>query len=63
MEWPDLTGDLQAAADRCADGVVEAILAGRFSPVVEQPPDWDDFAELFHRGAAASLQDEKGASA
>jgi hypothetical protein len=54
---------LQAAADRCADGVVEAILAGRFSPVVEQPPDWDDFAELFHRGAAASLQDEKGASA
>ncbi len=63
MEWPDLTGDLQAAADRCADGVVEAILAGRFSPVVEQPPEWDDFAELFHRGAAASLQDEEGASA
>jgi ATP-dependent helicase/nuclease subunit B len=63
MEWPELTGDLQAAADRCADGVVEAILAGRFSPVVEQSADWDDYAELFHRGAAASLQDEGGASA
>lgn len=61
-EWPDLTGDLQAAADRCADGVVEAVLAGRFSPVVEQSPDRDDYAELFHRGAAASLRDEGGGS-
>lgn len=60
LEWPELAGDLQAAADRCADGVVEAIRAARFSPVVEQAPDYDDFASLFHRGAAESVASEGG---
>lgn len=60
LEWPELTGDIQTAADRCADGVVEAIQAGRFSPVVEQSPDYDDFASLFHRGAAESVVVEGG---
>lgn len=60
LEWTGLTDNLQAAADRCADGVVAAILAGRFSPVVEQSPDYDEFASLFHRGAAESVAGEGG---
>lgn len=60
LDWTELTSDLQAAAERCADGVVEAVQAGRFSPVVEQSPDYDAFASLFHRGAAESVAWEGG---
>jgi len=53
--WDGLTRDLQAAAERCAEGVAEAIVAGRFGPPTEVDGDRDDWAELFHHGCAASV--------
>lgn len=56
--WADLTRELQAAAEACAAGAVAAIAAGEFWPPAEyrgREAEWDEFAELFHRGAAASI--------
>jgi ATP-dependent helicase/nuclease subunit B len=56
--WPDYTRDLQAAAERCAEGVAGAVVAGEFWPPREltgRDAERDDFAELFHQGAAASV--------
>jgi ATP-dependent helicase/nuclease subunit B len=52
--WEDLGADLQAAADRCADGVAAAVLAGRFWPPTEKPA-YDDWEGFFHEGVAASI--------
>jgi ATP-dependent helicase/nuclease subunit B len=56
--WTDYTPGLQEAAERCAGGVAAAIAAGTFWPPAEltgREADADDFAALFHEGAAASL--------
>lgn len=53
--WPGLTPDLQAAAERCAEGAAAAIAAGVFWPPAEVEPDRDDWAELFHQGCAESI--------
>jgi ATP-dependent helicase/nuclease subunit B len=58
--WTELASDLQAAAERCADGVVEAVRAGRFSPVVEQSPELRRLRLALHRGAAESVAEEGG---
>ena len=63
--WADYSRDLQAAAERCAAGVAAAVAAGEFWPPRElagREAEWDEFAELFHQGAAASV-DEPGRSA
>jgi ATP-dependent helicase/nuclease subunit B len=56
--WPDLTGDLLAAAAACTDGVAAAIRAGEFWPPAELPGEGDTFGALFHHGAAASVAGE-----
>jgi len=56
--WADLTPDLQSAAERCAEGVVGAIGQGRFWPPAEADAENDEWAELFHHGAAASVDPE-----
>jgi ATP-dependent helicase/nuclease subunit B len=56
--WDGLTRDAQAAAERCAEGVVTAVTAGEFWPPRElsgREAEWDEFAEFFHHGAAASV--------
>lgn len=56
--WTDYTPDLQAAAERCAEGVAAAVAAGTFWPPAEltgRDAEWDEFATLFHEGTAASL--------
>jgi ATP-dependent helicase/nuclease subunit B len=53
-EWSGYTPALHAAALRCAEGVCAAIRAGEFWPPNERP-DHDEFAALFHHGAAASV--------
>ncbi len=54
--WDDYTPELHAAALRCAEGVCAAICAGEFWPPNEQVhADYDEFAALFHHGAAASV--------
>lgn len=56
--WEDYTRETQAAAERCAEGVVAAVAAGNFWPPAEltgRAAEWDDFATLFHEGAAASV--------
>ncbi len=56
--WEDYSRDTQAAAMQCAEGVVAAVTAGNFWPPTEltgRAAEWDDFAELFHEGAAASV--------
>jgi ATP-dependent helicase/nuclease subunit B len=63
--WEGYTPELQAAAGRCAEGVVAAVRAGEFWPPREltgREAELDDFAALFHGGAAASLAwEEAGA--
>jgi len=54
--WPELSGDLMAAAQACADGVAARILAGEFWPPVELDADRDPFGSLFHQGAAESVE-------
>lgn len=59
--WFDYTPELQAAGERCAEGVAAAIAAGNFWPPTElagREADWDEFAALFHEGTAASLDFE-----
>ena len=56
--WPDYSRAIQAAAERCAEGVAAAVVAGEFWPPRElagRDAAADDFAELFHDGAAASI--------
>ena len=57
--WSDYTTELQTAAERCAEAVAAEITAGTFWPPVEmegREADWDEFAPLFHKGAAASVE-------
>lgn len=55
--WDDYAPDLQAAAMRCAGGVCAAISAGEFWPPNEEvEADTDEFAALFHHGAADSVE-------
>lgn len=56
--WDGLTPEVRAAARRCAEGVCQAIRGGEFWPPRElagREAEWDDFATLFHQGAAASV--------
>jgi ATP-dependent helicase/nuclease subunit B len=56
--WRELTPDVRAAAWTCAEGVCAAIRAGEFWPPRElkgRRAEFDDFAGLFHQGAAASV--------
>jgi ATP-dependent helicase/nuclease subunit B len=54
--WPELSGELLAAAHACTDGVAAAIQAGEFWPPAEIPADRDAFATLFQHGAAESIK-------
>ncbi len=54
--WTAYTPDVAEAAWRCATGVAEAIRAGEFWPPNEAiRAEQDEFAALFHHGAAASV--------
>ena len=53
--WPELDADLQASANACADGVAEAIRAGKFWPPAEIAAERDPFAALFHHGVEDSV--------
>ena len=54
--WDDYTPALADSAWACATGVATAIQAGQFWPPSESiRADEDDFASLFHQGAAASV--------
>lgn len=53
--WNDLTPEVLASAQACAEGVAAAIRAGDFWPPAELPAARDPLAALFHRGAADSL--------
>jgi ATP-dependent helicase/nuclease subunit B len=56
--WTDYSTELHTAAIRCAEGVCAAIRAGEFWPPAElhgREAERDDFAPLFHHGAAASV--------
>jgi ATP-dependent helicase/nuclease subunit B len=54
--WIGYTPALAESAWRCAEGVAEAIRAGRFWPPNETiRPERDDFAALFHNGVADSV--------
>ncbi len=57
--WEDYSPELAEAAWRCAEGVAEAIRAGEFWPPRElkgHEAEYDDFAALFHHGAADSVE-------
>lgn len=56
--WDDYSPELAAAAWACAQGVATAIGNREFWPPRElsgREAEWDDFAPLFHHGAAGSL--------
>lgn len=53
--WPDLDGELIAAAGACTDGLAAAIRGGEFWPPAEVAADRDAFAALFHHGAGESV--------
>lgn len=54
--WDPYSRELQRAALTCAEGVCAAIRAGEFWPPAEEMrPQSDDYAALFHHGAAASI--------
>lgn len=55
--WGDYSSAWHAAALRCAAAVAEAIRARRFWPPAERM-EHDEFAALFHRGAAESVAKE-----
>ena len=64
LMWAGFSRELQASAERCAEGVATAVVAGEFWPPREisgREADWDEFAELFHQGAAASVAREGSA--
>jgi ATP-dependent helicase/nuclease subunit B len=54
--WTGYDADVQAAAMRCAEGVVAAVQARRFWPPAELPVEHDDFGVLFPQGAEASVE-------
>ena len=59
--WGDFSRETQAAAERCAEGVIAAVAAGEFWPPREltgREAEWDEFAELFHGRADASIARE-----
>lgn len=59
VTWAGYTPELQAAALRCAHGVLAAVRAEQFWPPNETiDPERDAFAALFHRGVAASVARE-----
>lgn len=61
--WEDETLELQESAMRCAEGVCAAIRRGEFWPPNENVrADADEFAALFHRGVAASVDFKAGLS-
>lgn len=54
--WPNYTRELHDRAVACAHGVAAAVAAGVFWPPNERvDEDYDDYATLFQRGAAASV--------
>ena len=55
--WDDYSAPWQAAAMQCAGAVAGAVQAGRFWPPAEDVA-YDDFAALFHHGAAESIEPE-----
>lgn len=56
LAWTGYTRELAESAWQCAEGVAGAIAAGRFWPPNEDVrAEWDDFAPLFHHGAADSV--------
>lgn len=61
--WADFTPELEASAWDCVRGVIGAIKAGEFWPPREltgRDAELDEFATLFHGGAAASVVWEGG---
>jgi ATP-dependent helicase/nuclease subunit B len=59
--WVDYTPELAAAAWRCAGGVAAAVVRREFWPPRElagREAEFDAFAGLFQRGAAASVEAE-----
>jgi ATP-dependent helicase/nuclease subunit B len=55
--WDDYSPEWQEAARRCAEGVAAAVAAGEFWPPAERSAREDeDWAGLFHQGAAASVE-------
>ena len=54
--WTGYDADVQAAAMRCAEGVVAAVQARRFWPPAELSVEHDDFGVLFPQGAEASVE-------
>lgn len=57
--WEDYTPEMQAAAEDCAQHAATAVAAGKFGPPAELSPRQDeDWAGLFHHGAAASVAEE-----
>jgi ATP-dependent helicase/nuclease subunit B len=62
--WADFTPALESSAWDCAQGVIAAIEAGEFWPPRElsgRDAELDEFAALFHGGAAASIAREEAA--
>ena len=59
--WDDYSPEWQEAARRCAGGVAAAVAAGEFWPPAERSAREDeDWAGLFHQGAAASVEWRSG---
>lgn len=55
--WEDYTIELHESAMRCAEGACAAIVRGEFWPPNELiDAERDDFASLFHHGAAESVE-------
>ena len=55
--WDGLNASMQSAAEECAKQAAGAIAAGEFWPPVESGGrDEGEWAELFHHGAAASVE-------
>ena len=62
--WEDYTPEVAASAWRCVEGVTAAIARREFWPPRElsgRDAEYDDFAPLFQRGAAASIEWTGGA--
>lgn len=62
--WENYTSELAESAWRCAEGVAGAIVGRVFWPPRElsgREAEWDDFATLFHHGAAESVEFVGGA--
>ncbi|MGH8017369.1 MAG: PD-(D/E)XK nuclease family protein [Opitutaceae bacterium] len=53
--WEGYTREWHEAAWRCAEGIAEAVADEQFRPPREIKAGRDDFASLFHHGAAASV--------